>query len=184
MSSVALVANRRCGYSDRIDASRIQLPPGGARRCLQAAVWRLVPRREARESAAKSDLGFTRHFVGARLVDRRVVAHVVGSDDAILQHPCFDLFPADIGQHVTVDLDARAEHLPRTFNHYGALRGVIDDIAIFEGKLVLLHDGADALAPTTGGFEVGDYFRGGRGPGGCNCIHEGMLARSGAGAID
>ena len=51
-----------------------------------------------------------RHFVGARLVDRRIGRAVVGRHDFVREHPSFDFLAADVGQHLAVDLDARAQH--------------------------------------------------------------------------
>jgi hypothetical protein len=58
-----------------------------------------------------------RHFVGARLIDWRVGWDRVRGNQLICQHISFDLFAADIGQHLAIDLDTRAEHLAAFLNH-------------------------------------------------------------------
>jgi len=100
-----------------------------------------------------------RHFMGARLIRWGVGGAFIGRDKIIGQQESFNLFPAHIRQHPTVDLNARAEHLSALFDHLLALHGVIDDIPIFIGQIVLAHDGTDTLAPATGRFQVGDDFR-------------------------
>jgi hypothetical protein len=45
------------------------------------------------------------------------------------------------------------------FDHFLALSGIIDDVAILIGQIVFAHDGADALAPAARGFQVSDDIR-------------------------
>jgi hypothetical protein len=99
-----------------------------------------------------------RHFVGAGLVDRCVGRDVVLRHDIVGEHPGFDFFAADVGEHVAVDLDARAQHLAGLLNHFLALHRVVDDVAVFVGQVVFLQHGADALAPAAGRFQVSDDF--------------------------
>jgi len=94
--------------------------------------------------------------MGAGLVDGGVGHAVIGRDDLVGQHPGFDFLATDIGEHFAIDLDAGAEHLAAFFDHFLALQGVIDDIAILEGQVILSENGADALAPATGGFQIGN----------------------------
>ena len=95
-----------------------------------------------------------RHFVGAGLIDRRFRLAVIGADEPVGQQIGFHFLAADVGQHVTVDLDARAEHLTAFFDHLLTLRWIVDDIAILEGKFMFAEHGAHALAPTAGGLQV------------------------------
>lgn len=99
-----------------------------------------------------------RHFVGAGLVRGRIRRAVIWRDDLVRQHPLFDFIAADVGQHVTVDLDARAQHLAALLDHLGALDRVVDDVAIFVGQIVFAEDGADAVAPAAGRLQVGNDF--------------------------
>ena len=75
-----------------------------------------------------------------------------------MEHPGFDFFAADVGQHVSVDLDAGAEHLAAFLDHFLALHRVVDDVPVFKRQVVFAHDGADSLAPTAGGLQIGDDF--------------------------
>jgi hypothetical protein len=43
-------------------------------------------------------------------------------------------------------------------DHLLSLAGVIDDVAILERQVVLLHYGADAIAPAAGWLHVGGYI--------------------------
>ena len=97
-----------------------------------------------------------RHFVGAWLVDRRVGRAVVGRHDVVRKHPGLDFLAADVGQHVTVDLDARAQHLAALLDHFLALQRVVDDVAVLERQVVFAQHGADALAPAAGRFQIGN----------------------------
>src|ERR1035437_7104287 len=99
-----------------------------------------------------------RHFVGARLVDRRVGCAVVGRHDFVREHPRFDFLAADVGQHLAVDLDARAQHLAALLDHFLALQRVVDDVAVLERQVVFAQHGADALAPAAGRFQIGNNF--------------------------
>ena len=56
------------------------------------------------------------------------------------------------------EADARAEHLAALLNHFLALQRVVDDVAVFEGQVVLAHDGAHALAPAAARFQVSNNF--------------------------
>ena len=97
-----------------------------------------------------------RHFMGTRLVDRRVGRAVVGRHDFVREHPGLDLLAADVGQHMAVDLDARAQHLAALLDHFLALQRVVDDVAVLERQVVFFEDGADALAPAAGRFQIGN----------------------------
>ena len=99
-----------------------------------------------------------RHFVGAGLVDRRVGRAVVGRHDFVREHPGFDFLAADVGQHLAVDLDARAQHLAALLDHFLALQRVVDDVAVLERQVVFAQHGADALAPAAGWFQIGNNF--------------------------
>ena len=98
------------------------------------------------------------HFMGARLVGGGVGLDVVGGDDSLGEHVGFDFIAADVGKHGAIDFDAGAEHLTAFLDHFLALQGIVDDVAIFEGEIVFAHDGANSLAPSTGGFQVGTDF--------------------------
>src|ERR1035437_2098524 len=99
-----------------------------------------------------------RHFVGARLVDRRVGCAVVGRHDFVRENPRFDFLAADVGQHLAVDLDARAQHLAALLDHFLALQRVVDDVAVLERQVVFAQHGADALAPAADRFQIGNNF--------------------------
>jgi len=94
--------------------------------------------------------------LGARLVGRRIGHDVIGRHDFIHEHPGFDLVAADVGQHVAVNLDARAQHLAAFLDHFRALRRVVDDVAVFKRQIIFLEDGAHAAAPAAGRFQIGD----------------------------
>jgi glycerate 2-kinase len=100
-----------------------------------------------------------RHFMGTGLIRRRVGLAVIGADEFVFQQICLDFLATDVGQHVAVDFDARAEHLAAFFDHLLALRRVVDDVAVLEGQVILAHDGAHTLAPTAGRFQISYYFR-------------------------
>jgi hypothetical protein len=100
--------------------------------------------------------GLLRHFMGAGLVDRRIGRAIVLSHDVIGQHPGFNFFTADVREHLSVDLDARAQHLPAFLNHFLSLQRVVDDIAVFVRQIVLAQYGANALAPTARRFQISD----------------------------
>ena len=97
--------------------------------------------------------------MSARLVRGRIGFAIHRLDQTLGKHVNFDLLAADIGQHVAVDFDAWAEHLAALLNHLLALQGIVDNVAIFERQIVFAHDGADALAPAAGRFQVGNNFR-------------------------
>ena len=85
--------------------------------------------------------------MGAGLVDRRVGHAVVGRHDVVRQHPRFDFLAADVRQHLAVDFHAGAQHLAAFLDHFLALQGIVDDVAVFERQVVFAQHGADALAP-------------------------------------
>lgn len=85
----------------------------------------------------------------AGLIGRRIRHSSVRLHDIVCQHPRFDFFATDVGQHAAVNLNARAEHLAALLDHFLALRGIVDDIAIFVGQIVFAENGAHALAPAT-----------------------------------
>lgn len=97
-----------------------------------------------------------RYFMGAGLVDGRVRRAIILGNDFIGQHPGFDFLAADVGQHVAVDFDARAQHLAAFFDHFLPLQRVVDDVAVFIGQVVFAQHGANSLAPATGRFQVSD----------------------------
>ena len=99
-----------------------------------------------------------RHFMRAGLVDRRVGRAIVLRDNVVGQHPGFHFLAADVREHVAIDFDARAEHLAALLDHFLALQGVVDNVAVLEGQVVFAQDGADTLAPAAGGFQISDDF--------------------------
>ena len=80
--------------------SEIQKPRG----LLHAAraIWKFLP------ACGEIQRRALRHFMGAGLVDRRVGRDVVLRHDVVREHPGFDFLAADVGEHLAVDLDARA----------------------------------------------------------------------------
>jgi len=99
-----------------------------------------------------------RAFVGAGLVDRGLGLAIVGLDELVGQQPGFDFFAADVGEHGAVDFHAGAQGLAAFGDHFLALRGVPNDVAILKRQVVFAEGGADPLAPAAGGFQVGDDF--------------------------
>lgn len=97
--------------------------------------------------------------MGARLIDRGIGSAGILLNQFIGEHVSFDFFSADVGEHFAVDLNAWAEHLAALFDHFLALVGVVNDVAIFERKVVFTHHGANALAPATSGFQIGNNLR-------------------------
>ena len=96
---------------------------------------------------------------GARLIRGSIWLSLIGLDELIRQQKGLDFFAADIGQHAAVDFDAGAQHLAALFDHFLALRWIVDDVAILERKVVLAHDRSNPLAPATSWFQVGDDLR-------------------------
>lgn len=97
--------------------------------------------------------------MSARLIDRSIGRALVLLNEAVGEQIGFDLFAADVGEHLAVHFDARTEHLTALFDHFLALVGIVDDVTIFERQFILAHDGADALAPATSRFQVSDNLR-------------------------
>src|ERR1043166_832766 len=60
----------------------------------------------------------------------------------LLGHPGFDLVAAYVREHLAVDFDAGRQGLSALSHHLFVLIGIVDDVAIFEWEIVLLHDGA------------------------------------------
>src|SRR6516165_4699489 len=99
------------------------------------------------------------HLVRARLVRGSIRRAVARFDQAVAHKIRLDFVAAYIGEHVAVDLNARAEHLAALLDHLLTLHRVVDDVAVLVGQIVFAEDGTDTLAPATGGFQVSDYFR-------------------------
>ena len=91
----------------------------------------------------------------AGLVDRRVGNAGGWGVRFVREHASFDFLAADVGQHLAVDLDARAQHLAALLDHFLALQRVVDDVAVFI-TVIIFEDGADALAPAAGRFQIGN----------------------------
>ena len=72
----------------------------------------------------------------------------VGGNQAFGKHVSFDFLAADVREHRAIDFNAWAEHLAAFLDHVLALRGIIDDIAIFVRQIVFAHDRPHTLAPT------------------------------------
>ena len=100
-----------------------------------------------------------RHFVRARLICGRVGGALILLHEIIGDKIGFDFLSADVWQHAAINLDARTEHLAAFLDHFLALGGIVDDVAVLVGQIVFAHDGADALAPAAARFQVSDYFR-------------------------
>jgi len=79
---------------------------------------------------------------------------VRGLNHAAGQQVGFHFIAADVGEHVAVDLDAGAHLLAALLDHFLALEGVVDDVSIFKRQFIFTEDGANTLAPATGGFQV------------------------------
>ena len=94
----------------------------------------------------------------AGLVDRRVRHTVIGRDNFVGEHPSLDFLAADVGEHVAVDFNARAQHLAALLDHFLALQRIVDDVAVFVRQVVFFEHGADALAPAAGRFQIGNNF--------------------------
>ena len=80
-------------------------------------------------------------------------------DETVGEEIGFDFVAAHIRQHLAVHFNAGAEHLAAFFNHFLALRRIVDDVAVFEREVVLAHDRADTLAPAAGRFQISDNLR-------------------------
>ena len=91
-------------------------------------------------------------------VNGRLGHKIVWLDDVIRQDPSFDFLAADVGEHLAVDLDARAHNLAALLDHFLALGRVVDDVAVLVRQVVFLEHGAHAVAPAAGWFQVGDDF--------------------------
>jgi hypothetical protein len=99
------------------------------------------------------------HFVGAGLVGRRVGSAIGLAYEGFGKKVSFDFVAANVGKHMAVHLDTGTEHLAALFDHFLALKGVVDDVPVFEREIVFAHDRADTLAPAAGGFQVSDNLR-------------------------
>ena len=99
------------------------------------------------------------HLVRARLICGSIRSALGRLDETVGQKIGLDFFPADIWQHVAIDLDARAEHLAAFLDHFLALSGIVDDVAVFERQIVFTHNGAHALAPAASWFQISYNFR-------------------------
>jgi hypothetical protein len=95
----------------------------------------------------------------ARLIDWRVGNAVIHSDKLVGQHVCLDFFAADVGQHLAIDFNAWTEHLAALLDHFLALHGIVDDVAILVRKVIFFQYGANSVAPAATRFELRDYFR-------------------------
>ena len=126
-------------------------------------------------------------LVRAGAINGGVWRSFAGSDETVLDHPGFDLLAADVCQHGAIDLNARGEGLAALLLHFPAEGGILDDVLLFVGQLVLAEDGADAFAPAAEGFEIsgdlGGFSRGAHGEskvrakhtvGGGKCKWEGL----------
>lgn len=90
-----------------------------------------------------------------RNIDRCVaVGHEVVGDEPVLQ-----FFAADVGKQVVVDYDAGGQFLSAALFHLGAEFGIFDDVLFLVRKIVLGQNGANAIAPAAGGFDVGSDVR-------------------------
>ena len=98
-------------------------------------------------------------LVGAGGVDGGVRLGVAGLKEIVLNHPLFDFFAADVGQHGAVHFHAGGEGLTALLLHFPAKSGIFDDVLLIELEVILSHDGTDAFAPPTKGFEVGRNLR-------------------------
>lgn len=93
------------------------------------------------------------------LVRRRIGLPVDRLHEPLGQHIRFHFLAADVRQHVAVDFHAWAQHLAAFLDHLLALHRIIDDVAVLVRQIVFAHDGAHALAPAAGGFQIGNNFR-------------------------
>lgn len=123
--------------------------------------------REAATSRLRENLGLTAkldrlrswHLMGARRVRGSIRGAVVRYHHFVGEEVGFDFFAADIGEHMTVDFDAWAQHLTAFFNHLLPLGRFIDDVSIFVRKIIFAQDGPDALAPSASRFQVSNDLR-------------------------
>ena len=91
----------------------------------------------------------------ARPVGRRIGDGSGQWRQSRLEQVGFHFVPTDINQQVSIDLDTRRKALPAPFYYLRAEQRVFDDIAIFVSQIVFAHNGAHALAPAAGRFQVG-----------------------------
>ena len=95
-----------------------------------------------------------RHFMGAGLICGGIGLAIGGLDQFVGEEIGFHFFSANVREHVTIDDHAGAEHLAAFFDHFLPLHGIVNDVAILEWQVIFAHDGADALAPAAGWFEI------------------------------
>lgn len=98
-------------------------------------------------------------FVLARRVDRHIHRGVAAVDEVVGDQPVFEFFSANVGKQVVIDHDAGRELLTAALLHFGSELGVLDNVLLFEGKIIFGQDGANAIAPATGGLQVGSDVR-------------------------
>ncbi len=97
-------------------------------------------------------------LVGARGVEWNTGGFRCIADEAVLKHVGFDLLAADVGEHFSVDDDAGRERLAAQLLHLEAVVGILDDVLLGVGKVMLLEYGSDAAAPAAVGLQVGSDF--------------------------
>jgi hypothetical protein len=96
--------------------------------------------------------------MGAWLVRWRVSFAIHGLDQIVGEEIGFHFVTTDVRQHLAVNFDTGTHHLAAFLDHFLALHRIIDDVAIFKRQVVFAHDGAHALTPAAGGFQVGNDF--------------------------
>jgi hypothetical protein len=97
-------------------------------------------------------------FVLAGRIDGDFHRGLAAGDEVVGHQPVFQFLAADVGEQVAVDHKAGRELLAAELLHLGAEPGVFEDVLLFVRKVVFGEDGADAVAPAAGGFEISGDF--------------------------
>jgi hypothetical protein len=97
--------------------------------------------------------------VGTRLVRGCLRGSIIRLDQSLAQHPGFDFLSADVGEHVPIHLDTWTQELPALLNHFLSLLGIVDNVPIFKGQVVLPQHGSHALTPPARRLQIGHNSR-------------------------
>jgi hypothetical protein len=83
-----------------------------------------------------------------------------GFNYPVFDQPSLDLAAVDVGQHLTVDLDAGREGLTAFLHHFGVNFWIVNDVLVLVLEIVLGEGLTHAIAPAADGFQIGDNIRG------------------------
>lgn len=91
-------------------------------------------------------------LIGARCVCRDVGYRIACLDKLVVDQVAFDFLAADVGQHLSVDLDTWRKRLATLGFHFPAKRRVLNDVLLCVRQIVFGENSADTSAPATIGL--------------------------------